>query len=193
MAAPGDSTVYLTKNDLIAINERIRGTASAGQINESGLATAVEGPRFVFGGFRLSWPEKVVKVLLGLAQHHPFVDGNKRTAVEAVRTMYLRNGAQPPGTDELQEWANEAFDVGANRAREAALAMRVGSWTIPDGQTPYSPADDYAQDTDSEDSSEDTTSPDESKSPEDPFGPEEPGEQLGPDPTPEAFEPAEGR
>lgn len=78
----------LTKQELKDINVSVLSIVW----NEEALSEATEGPGFDYAE-KLS--QAVYCLAVAIAQHHPFVDGNKRTATEAVRQFLTRNGQQP--------------------------------------------------------------------------------------------------
>lgn len=84
--------LYLTVGDLIAINEA---EAGADALADFGLLeSAVLRPQTTIGGADAypSIHEKAAALMHSLIRNHPFVDGNKRTAVVATFTFYLLNG-----------------------------------------------------------------------------------------------------
>ena len=87
---------YLTVDEVVLIHERILARfGGAGGVRDWGLLrSAVERPRATFGGEEL-YPDlfhKAAALGHSLALNHPFVDGNKRTAWEAMHTMIEENG-----------------------------------------------------------------------------------------------------
>lgn len=56
----------------------------------------------------------------GIARNHPFLDGNKRTALVAARTFLLRSGFQLEATNE--EKANAILQLAAGEIAEEAFA-----------------------------------------------------------------------
>lgn len=56
----------------------------------------------------------------GIARNHPFIDGNKRTALVAIETFLLLNGAELSATD--AECVLTVLALAAGELDEAALA-----------------------------------------------------------------------
>lgn len=86
----------LTVEEIVLIHERILARfGGAGGVRDWGLLhSAVERPRAAFEGEEL-YPDlwrKAAALGHSLVLHHPFVDGNKRTAWEAMHTMIEENG-----------------------------------------------------------------------------------------------------
>lgn len=87
---------YLEPEEVLLIHERILDKfGGAGGLRDWGsLDSAVNRPRSAFGGRNL-YPDIFAKAAaLGhsLVLNHPFVDGNKRTAWEAMHTFVEENG-----------------------------------------------------------------------------------------------------
>ncbi|HID55731.1 TPA: type II toxin-antitoxin system death-on-curing family toxin [Candidatus Poribacteria bacterium] len=87
---------YLAPDEVLLIHERILDKfGGAGGLRDWGLLdSAVNRPRAAFEGKDL-YPDLFTKAAaLGhsLALNHPFVDGNKRTAWEAMHTFIEENG-----------------------------------------------------------------------------------------------------
>ena len=87
---------YLTAEEVILIHERIlEKFGGAGGLRDWKLLdSAVQRPRTAFSGKDL-YPDLFTKAAaLGhsLVLNHPFVDGNKRTAWEAMHTFIEENG-----------------------------------------------------------------------------------------------------
>lgn len=97
---------YLTTEEVLLIHERVLALfGGAGGVRDWGLLqSAVERPRMSFGGEEL-YPDlhhKAAALGHSLALNHPFVDGNKRTAWEAMHTMIEENGCVlQASTDEI--------------------------------------------------------------------------------------------
>lgn len=98
----------LTPEEVILIHKWILGKfGGAGGIRDRGLLeSAVARPRAAFGG-QEAYPDLFTKAAaLGhsLALNHPFVDGNKRTAWEAMKRFLGENDARlRASTDEIVE------------------------------------------------------------------------------------------
>lgn len=62
--------------------------------DRAGLEAAIERPFAAFGGqeFYPSPEEKAASILQSIVINHPFVDGNKRVAYEAMRLLLARAG-----------------------------------------------------------------------------------------------------
>ena len=87
---------YLEADEVLLIHERIldKFGGAGGLSNWRLLDSAVNRPRAVFAGREL-YPDLFTKTAaLGhsLVLNHPFVDGNKRTAWEAMHTFIEENG-----------------------------------------------------------------------------------------------------
>lgn len=96
MGEESESVRYLSANDIHDIHELIvesnadttAGVSSPGDI-EYAVAHIQEGH---FGHVPGSLHEKAFQLLRLIAANHPFVDGNKRTALMSTRIFYALNG-----------------------------------------------------------------------------------------------------
>jgi len=96
MGEDSESISYLSADDIQAIHELIveanaettAGVASPGDI-EYAVGHIQEGQ---FGQGPESLHEKAFQLLRLIAANHPFVDGNKRTALMSTRIFYALNG-----------------------------------------------------------------------------------------------------
>lgn len=88
---------YLTGPELIEINHQIihrAGEGSIGLQDPQGLDSVIESPKQAFFG-REAYPTvwlKAAYYLQKITKKHIFVDGNKRTALEATKVFLMLNG-----------------------------------------------------------------------------------------------------
>lgn len=91
---------YLTKSDLIEINKyavRLVGGTNFGVQSESALDVVVNQPQQVIFGNEL-YPTiwlKAAFIMQKITKKHVFVDGNKRTAIQAAMFFLHINGHNP--------------------------------------------------------------------------------------------------
>ena len=90
-----DDLIYLSKKDIVNIHDDIvseDADASEGAINKGDVEFAVDYIQHGhFGQCPETIHEKAVHLLRLLAANHSFVDGNKRTALNATWVFYLIN------------------------------------------------------------------------------------------------------
>jgi death-on-curing protein len=89
--------VYLDLEDILNIRDQVA-TAYADRfeiMSPNGLMSALAAPRrSAFGAEAFpTLADKAGALVYGLIQNHPFWDGNKRIATEALRLFIARNGA----------------------------------------------------------------------------------------------------
>jgi death-on-curing protein len=125
MSEESDSVNYLSTDDILAIHELIvesndntePGISSPGDV-EYVVAHVREGH---FGHVPESLHEKAYQLLRLIAANHPFVDGNKRTALMSVRIFYALNGLKFDYDLEikaiLKELATDEADVAEGTVR----------------------------------------------------------------------------
>ena len=115
---------YLATETVLEIHEELVARYGGSQgIRDLGLVdSAVARPRAGFGDFE-AYPDLFIKAaVLGhsLLKNHPFVDGNKRTAVAAMELLLEENGY------ELRVPKNSlyrlALDIENNSLSEQAIA-----------------------------------------------------------------------
>lgn len=90
-----DDITYLSVEEVKHIHVRAMssmGWNDAPMRSESGLASAVARPQHAahYGGADLAY--QAVTLCVGISQNQPFVDGNKRTAMAAMRVFLQLNG-----------------------------------------------------------------------------------------------------
>jgi death-on-curing protein len=92
-SVPQAEVIYISAYELLDINAELTGEGH-GLRDVHLLNSAVTRPSIVLFG-QPQFPtllEKAAALLHGLAYHHLFFDGNKRTAVEGVARFLARNG-----------------------------------------------------------------------------------------------------
>jgi death-on-curing protein len=96
MTPDDDGIWYPTAGDVLAIHEDIVNEypdTEGGVRNQEDIASAISFVRDGHFGERPSTVyEKAYHLLRLLTANHPFVDGNKRTALDTVATFYFFNG-----------------------------------------------------------------------------------------------------
>ena len=100
-------TRYLTPQEVLFIHARLIATTGGEHgIRDLGLLeSAVARPQATFDGADL-YPElflKTAALMESLSQNHPFVDGNKRTAITAAAMFLQLNGTRLQTTNEEME------------------------------------------------------------------------------------------
>jgi death-on-curing protein len=117
---------------ILALHDRIieKTGGSFGVRDEAGLASAVARPFQTSGGNDLypSAHEKAAALLHSICNNHPFVDGNKRTAIVAAAFLLHRGGISV----EVPTEEGEAFmlEVAQGRHDMSAIAKRLAGWTV---------------------------------------------------------------
>ena len=122
--SPAASSVrYLTAEDLLNLNHAITGDPMVRDIHL--LHSAVRRPKLLLFG-EPQFPTlagKAAALMESLAYHHLFVDGNKRTAVQAVTHFLARNG-QHFGYDAARD-ADFVLAVARGEHDTAAIAAWI--------------------------------------------------------------------
>jgi len=122
---------YLSPQQVLFLHSRIIDEIGGSHgVRDIGLLeAAVERPKATFGGKDL-YPDlfsKAAAVMLSLIQNHPFVDGNKRTAIASAAMFLSINGWKLSTTSrELQDFTFRVAERGAS-VQEVAEWLRKHS------------------------------------------------------------------
>ena len=103
---------------------------SSGVRDENLLASAVNTPFQTFMGNDLypSIYDKAAQLCYGIANNHPFTDGNKRTALHSMYVYLIVNGFDITATQ--QDVENMIIDVAAGNMTNTELAQWLRENTI---------------------------------------------------------------
>lgn len=115
---------YLTPQQILFIHYRLMETTggSPGIRDLSALQAAAARPRATFEGDDL-YPDlfaKAAALMETLIKNHPFVDGNKRTAITAAGIFLRRNGCR--------------LDASQDDFYRFTIAMATGKDGLPDAE-----------------------------------------------------------
>lgn len=129
--------LYLTAQDVQAMNGHLVGP---NLLRDFGLLdSAVSRPQAAaFGEDAFaSIHEKAAALVHGLARNHPFIDGNKRTALAAMSVFYQLNGFTLMA--EQGDLVSLMVDIAEGQIDVASIAGRLKEWVmpIPMGYDPY--------------------------------------------------------
>lgn len=116
---------YLTANEIYSINELVTGEIPHVR-DRHGLQYAVRRPSMqLFGEEQFpTFYEKAAALLHGLAYHHVFVDGNKRTATLALTRFLESNGYRPLWT--TREITDYVLDIAQGKLDIPTIAEWIG-------------------------------------------------------------------
>ena len=111
---------YLNKDEIIEIHEKIvEETGGSGGIINEGLVDVVLSQMKVSDDLI----QKSIVLLFGLIQNHPFIDGNKRTALECLDVFLDYNNK-----NFKVENINEAEDIILKIAKNGISRNKVRIW-----------------------------------------------------------------
>jgi death-on-curing protein len=118
---------FLDLSDVLDIHEaQIAAYGGMAGVRDTGLLeSAIAQPQASFGGQYVheSVFEMAAAYVFHLAKNHPFLDGNKRTALNAALTFLGLNGVDfPSPTDELYVLT---LAVAEGRLQKAAIAAEL--------------------------------------------------------------------
>ena len=121
--------LFLRIEEVLALHDdQIRRYGGVAGVRDMGLlSSSVAMPRATFGGELLhqSLFEMAAAYLFHIARNHPFLDGNKRTALAAALAfLWLNDREIEAGGDELTELV---LGVAAGRVSKAEVAVFLKS------------------------------------------------------------------
>ena len=121
--------VYLTASEVEGFNASFVGP---GQLRDFSLLEAAilrpQATAFGEDAYR-STHEKAAALLHSLARNHPFVDGNKRTALAATAVFYRLNGYRLASPEPGEE-VGLVVDAAQGFVDVAAIAGKLKEWAI---------------------------------------------------------------
>jgi death on curing protein len=128
-------TVYLTAQQILFIHARLIDTMGGehGLLNLGLLEAAAARPQATLEGAELyeSLFQKAAALMESLLQNHPFLDGNKRTAITATALFLVQNGRRLQVTNEGLERA--VLWVVSDRPSLDALAAWLKEQSVESG------------------------------------------------------------
>jgi death-on-curing protein len=100
---------------------------AAGTRDETLLESAVAAPQAtMMGQPLLSDPVEIAAAyLFYICRNHPFLDGNKRTALAACLVFLEANEILPSATLPIDEWEKLMLDVAASKIDRATTTQRL--------------------------------------------------------------------
>ncbi len=120
---------YLTVEAVKAIHAEVLAAhgGSAGVREEALLESAVAAPQATMMGETLFTDplEIAAAYLFYLCRNHPFVDGNKRTALATCLVFLSENGLLPNERLDADAWETLIIDVAASRLDREQTTTRV--------------------------------------------------------------------
>ena len=124
--------IQFTIQDIYELHNQLEESfiLSSGVRDENLLASAVNTPFQTFMGNDLypSIYDKAAQLCYGIANNHPFTDGNKRTALHSMYVYLIINGFDVTATQ--QEVENLIIDVAAGNMINTELAEWLRENTI---------------------------------------------------------------
>ena len=116
--------IQLTVQDIYELHRELEDAfvLSSGVRDENLLASAVNTPFQTFMGSDLypSLYDKAAQLCYGIANNHPFTDGNKRTALHSMYVYLIINGYDITATQ--QDVENLIINVAAGNITNTELA-----------------------------------------------------------------------
>lgn len=121
--------VHLSSDAVLAIHEQVLMAhgGSAGIRDKALLLSALSAPQATFGGEPIMTDpvEVAAAYLYYLCNNHPFVDGNKRTALASCLVFLSENDRLPTEKLNVDEWEKLVLDVAASVIDRPATTERL--------------------------------------------------------------------
>jgi len=129
---PEPLLIHLDVEAVLAIHSEVLGAngGGTGLRDRTLLESAVAAPQASFGGAPLiTDPQEIAaSYLFYLCRNHPFVDGNKRTALAACLVFLQINRLLPdadlPGRN-VEDWEMLVLDVAGSRVDRDAAVLQL--------------------------------------------------------------------
>lgn len=125
--------VFLTLDEVLLIHaDQIARYGGTSGVRDQGLLTsALAMPDASFGGlaFHASLAEMAGAYLFHIARNHPFVDGNKRTALASALAFLWINGHEVEARDD--ELTGMVMDLAAGRLGKPEATVFIGAHLRP--------------------------------------------------------------
>ena len=126
------ANIQFTLQDIYELHAQLESAfvLSPGVPDENLLASAVNTPFQTFMGNDLypSLYDKAAQLCYGIANNHPFTDGNKRTALHSMYVYLIINGFDITATQ--QDVENMIIDVAAGNMTNVELAQWLRENTV---------------------------------------------------------------
>jgi death-on-curing protein len=127
--------VFLTLDEALYIHaDQIRRYGGRSGVRDLGLlSSALAMPAASFGGMRLhtSLGEMAAAYLFHIAQNHPVIDGNRRSALASALAFLWLNGRRLEANDD--DLTDLVIGVAAGRVSKAEAAVFIGAHLRPAG------------------------------------------------------------
>lgn len=124
--------IQFTLQDIYKLHTQLENAfvLSSGVRDENLLASAVNTPFQTFMGNDLypSIYDKAAQLCYGIANNHPFTDGNKRTALHSMYVYLIINGFDIMATQ--QDVENMIIDVASGNMTNVELAQWLQKNTV---------------------------------------------------------------
>ena len=124
--------IQFTIQDIYELHKQLENAfiLSSGVRDENLLASAVNTPFQTFMGNDLypSLYDKAAQLCYGIANNHPFTDGNKRTALHSMYVYLIINGFDITATQ--QDVENMIIDIAAGNMTNTELAQWLQENTV---------------------------------------------------------------
>jgi death-on-curing protein len=123
--------IHLSSDAVLAIHEEVLKAhgGSPGLRDKALLLSAISAPQATFGGSPIMTDpvEVAAAYLYYLCNNHPFVDGNKRTALASCLVFLSENNCLTTQKLNVDQWETLVLDVAASVIDRPATTERLRS------------------------------------------------------------------
>ncbi|MBK1856106.1 type II toxin-antitoxin system death-on-curing family toxin [Verrucomicrobiaceae bacterium 5K15] len=122
---------HLTLESVLAIHDAVLSAHGGmpGLREESLLESAIAAPQATFGGEPIM--SDIIEIgaayLYYLCKNHPFLDGNKRTALASCLVVLSENGQLPSMELDIDDWEQLVLDVASSSINRQTTTVRLQS------------------------------------------------------------------
>ena len=120
--------VWIDERDALALHDRLLALdgGAAGVRDVGLLQSALARPQQLHAyGDAPDTIDMAAAYTVGIVRNHPFVDGNKRTALAACLVFLETNELLPTAKLPIDEWEKLMLDVAASKIDRAAATQRL--------------------------------------------------------------------
>lgn len=120
---------HLTTEAVLAIHEEVLAAhgGGSGLRDRALLESAISAPQATFGGEPVMGDviETAAAYLYYLCSNHPFIDGNKRTALASCLVFLSENEALDSEDLDVDHWEEFVLDVAASKLNREETTVRL--------------------------------------------------------------------
>ena len=120
--------VWVTEEDCLSFHDKLlaRFGGGSGVLDKGLLLSALARPQHIFVYEKPSLFDLAAAYAHGIIKNHPFIDGNKRTALATCLVFLSENGCLSQEKLDVDAWEQLVLDVAASRIDREETTKRLG-------------------------------------------------------------------